>query len=78
MKNIQIAVTDKGTIMVRADTKEKGRNAVVFEGRTYRQCLDYIRKKCRRNKLRLVGGSCMRMHTDAIGETMPWIMDVRL
>lgn len=78
MRNIRIAVEDSGTIAVIADTKEHGRNAVVYEGQTFRQCCDYIREKCRRNNFRLVSASCMRKYTDAEGETMPWVMDVRL
>ena len=76
MKNIRIVVTDSKTIVVKADTKRYGRDAIMYEGSTFMQCCDYIRRTLRTNHFQLKGYSCERMFTDAEGRTMPWIMSV--
>lgn len=76
MKNIQIVVTDKPSIVVFADTKRFGKHAIMFEGCTFMQCCDYIRRATGNNHFQLKGISTMRTFTDPDGRTMPWIMDV--
>ena len=44
MKHIRIVVTDSNTIVVKADTKRFGRDAIMYEGSTFMQCCDYIRR----------------------------------
>ena len=80
MKNIEIVVSDNNTICVFADTKRYGRHAIMYEGRTFMQCCDYIRRATKKNHFRLVPsfGPNMTMFTDTEGRTMPIIMDVKL
>lgn len=78
MKNISIVVTDNHTIVVKADTKRYGKNTIMFEGYTFMQCCDYIRRTCKTNNFRLKSYSCVKMYTDSDGRTMPWIIDVEI
>jgi len=78
MKNIRIVVTDNRTIVVRADTKRYGRDAIMYEGHTFMGCCDYIRRMTRNNHFKLNSYSCVRTFTDTEGRTMPWIMSVEL
>jgi hypothetical protein len=76
MENFQIVVTDNRTIVVLADSKRYGKNAIVYEGHTFMQCCDYIRRVTRKNHFKMKAYSCTRTFTDTEGRTMPWIMDV--
>ena len=76
MKNIQIVVTDNRTIVVMADTKRYGNSAVMYEGSTFMQCCDYIRRTTKQNHFKMNSFAGVRMYTDPDGRTMPWIMDV--
>ena len=76
MKNIQIVVTDNRTIVVKADTQRYGKGAIMYEGSTFMQCCDYIRKATGKNNFHMKSFSGVRMYTDPNGRTMPWIMDV--
>lgn len=76
MKNVRIVVTENNTIVVKADTKRYGRDAIMFEERTFMRCCDYIRRVTRSDHFRLKGHSCAKPFTDAEGRTMPWIMSV--
>ena len=82
MTNIQIAVTDNNTITVIADTKRFGKHAVMYEGSTFMQCCDYIRRATRNNHFKLQALSHpalpIRTFTDPEGRTLPWMMDVVL
>lgn len=78
MKNIQIVVTDNFTIVVFADTRRFGKHKIMFEGRTFMECCDYIREHTGNNHFKLNGISTMRTFTDPDGCTMPWILDVVL
>ena len=78
MKNIRIIVTDNRTIVVKADTKRFGEGAILFEGSTFMQCCDYIRKVTKTDQFKLNSYSCVNMFTDTEGHTMPWIMSVDL
>lgn len=76
MKNIRIVATDNRTIVVKADTERYGKNAIMFEGNTFMQCCDYIRRVTKNNHFKLQSFSCVKTFTDTDGRTMPWIMDV--
>lgn len=76
MKNIRIVVTDNRTVVVKADTARFGKDAIMYEGYTFMQCCDYIRRVCKSNHFKLSSYSCVRTFTDADGRTMPVIMSV--
>lgn len=72
MKNIRIRVTDNGTIVVVADSKRFGENAIMYEDRTFLRCCDYIRKAIQQNHFQISGVPWMvGTFTDADGRTMP-------
>ena len=76
MKNIRIVVTENGTIVVKADTKRFGKDAIMYEGHTFMECCDYIRKSCKTDRFRLESYPMVERFTDTDGRTMPWIMSV--
>ena len=78
MKNITIAVTDNNIIVVRADTKRFGIGAILFEGYTFMQCCEYIRKMCRTNHFKLNSWSTCKTYTDPDGRTMPIVLNVSI
>ena len=71
MKNIQISVTENNTIIVTADTERFGKSAVMFEGHSFMECCDYIRKRTNNNHFKLKALSCISTFTDTEGLTMP-------
>lgn len=78
MKNIRIVVTDNHTIVVKADTRRFGRDAIMYEGSTFMQCCDYIRRKTGREHFTLRSYPMVELYTDPDGRVLPWIMDVEL
>lgn len=78
MKNVQIVVTDNATICVIADTKRFGKHQIMFEGRTFMEACDYIRRTTGINHFKINGLDAMRKFQDPDGRLMPWIMDVIL
>lgn len=78
LKNVSIVVTDKRTVTVVTAAGKSGGPSVLFEGKTFRECCDYIRKEYGKNHFQLDSSSCIKKFTDAEGCTMPWIMDVRM
>lgn len=78
MKNIRIMVTDNKTILVKADTERYGKDAIMFEGNTFMQCCDYIRKATKNNHFKLSSYACVKMFTDTEGRTMPSILSVQI
>lgn len=78
MKNITIAVTDNRTIVVKADTERFGKGAILYEGYTFMQCCEYVRRICRTNHFKLNSWSGCKTYTDADGRTMPIVLDVVL
>lgn len=78
MDNIRIMVTDNRTIIVKADTKRYGKDAIMFEGHTFMSCCDYIRRTEHTDHFKLESFSCVPVFTDTEGRTMPWIMNVKI
>lgn len=76
MKNIRIVVTDNRTIVVKADTERHGKNAILFEGRKFMECCDYIRRTAGKNHFQLKAWSVVEQFTDTDGLTLPSIMSV--
>ena len=78
MKHIRIVVTDSNTIVVKADTKRFGRDAIMYEGSTFMQCCDYIRRTTGREHFTLSSSPLAELYTDPDGRVLPWLMDVEL
>lgn len=78
MKNIHIAVTDNNTILVKADTERFGKNAIMFEGRTFMECFDYIRRETGKNHFQIKHLSIVEPFTDTDGRTMAKNMWIEL
>lgn len=79
MKNIRIEVKAENYITVTADTKRFGKDEVMFEGNTFRQCFDYIKRALGMNpeaRLRISTYLIYAPYTDRMGETFPWYMEV--
>lgn len=78
MKNIRIVVTDNNTIVVKADTKRFGEDAIMFEGHTFNEACDYIRRTCGVDHFTLSSYVLVEKFTDTEGRSLPWLMDVIL
>ena len=79
MENIRIEVKGNDYIVVTADTERFGKDEVMFEGNTFRQCFDYIKRELGMDagaKLNLSSFFIYQPYTDRMGETFPWLMNV--
>lgn len=76
MKNIRIEMKSKNHIVVIADTKRLGKNEVMFEGDTFNQCFDYVKRETGRESLRLEGAIADGCVADREGRTFPAFMKV--
>ena len=78
MKNVRIiAHRDKENyIVVEADSERFGKDAVMFEGNTFEQCCDYIRRTFRTNRFKLTSYAVVPLYTDRNGQTLPWILNI--
>lgn len=80
MKNIRIVVShpdhENSSILVKADSERFGIDAIMFEGISFDECLDYVRRETGRNHFQLQAFSMMATYTDYKGKTLPWIMNV--
>lgn len=77
MENIRIEVKADNYIVVTADTKRFGNNEVMFEGNTFDQCFDYIKRELSIDKVYLTAYLIYESYTDRVGRTFPWKMWVR-
>ena len=77
MENIRIEVKADNYIVVIADTKRFGNNEVMFEGNTFDQCFDYIKRELGIDEVYLTAYLCYESYTDREGRTFPWMMWVR-
>lgn len=77
MENISIEVIRDNYIIVKADTKRFGKNEVMFEGNTFDQCFDYIKRELGIETINLTSELIFEPHTDRMGRTFPWMMWVR-
>ena len=76
MENIYISVTDNNSIIVKADTKRFGKNAIMYEDTTFMRCCDYIRRMTGKNNFKLNSLYGVPMLTDAEGRTLPRFIEV--
>lgn len=77
MENIRIVVKDSSIVVI-ADTKRFGKDAIMFEGHSFMECCDYIRRRTNNNHFKLKALTCFRSFTDSEGLTMPDHLDVVL
>ena len=78
MKNIIIEAQRPDYIIVKADTFRFGKNEVMFEGNTFEQCFNYIKKETHKQKLQLTSSFMYEPVKDRTGRTFPWYMEVVL
>lgn len=74
MENIIIEVLDDNYIVVIATTKRFGKNEIMFEGNTFDQCFEYIRRELglmEKQGLRLRSMLIYEPYTDRNGKTLP-------
>lgn len=76
MKNIEIEVMRENYIVVRADTERFGKNEVMYEGNTFDQCFDYIKRETGRGDVLLQSRIAYGVYTDRTGRTFPPFMRV--
>lgn len=76
MKNIEIVVTEERTIVVYADTKRFGKHEIMFEGHTFDECFDYIKRNTGMDRVYLQSSFLYEPFTDTAGRTFPCMMDV--
>lgn len=77
MKNITITVERDNYIVVTADTERFGKNEVMFEGNTFNQCFDYIKRELGVDRLYFSSYMCLGAYTDRDGRCFPCEMWVR-
>ena len=77
MKNIKIVVKRNNYIVVIADTFRFGKNEVMFEGNTFNQCFDYVKRETGKKKLWLTSSFLFEAYTDREGQSFPWFMEVK-
>lgn len=78
MGNICIEVKDDDYIVVTADTERFGEGEVMFEGNTFRQCFDYIKRELGMDvteRVYFTSYLIYEPYTDRMGETFPWRME---
>ena len=76
MKNITVEVVGDNYIVVKADTKRFGKNEVMFEGNTFDQCFEYIKREIGKEKFQLRSSFLYEAYKDRNGRSFPWKMDV--
>lgn len=63
-------------IQVKADTKRFGTQEVMFEGNTFDQCFDYIKRELGIDRVRLSSCFIFEAVTDREGRSFPCYMEV--
>ena len=76
MENIRIQVLRENYIIVTADTDRFGKGDVMFEGNTFDQCFDYIKREIGLDSLPLASYLSEALYTDRMGRCFPCDMEV--
>ena len=76
MKNFRIIASRESYMYVRADSERFGKQEIVFEGNTFNQCFDFIKRETGKDKLNLKSYLIYEPVTDREGRTFPWNMEV--
>lgn len=76
MKNIRIEVRGENYIVVIADSERFGDSEVMYEGNTFDQCFDYLKREIGVEKLWLTGMIASGSYEDRTGRCFPAFMNV--
>lgn len=76
MTNFRIEALRDDYMVVKADSERFGEQEIVFEGNTFNQCFDYIKRKTGKDKLNLTSCFIYKSVTDREGRTFPCYMEV--
>jgi hypothetical protein len=78
MQNIRIEVLRDNYIVVKADTLRFGNNEIMFEGNTFDDCFEYIKKSLNKSILSLTGQIVDGIYVDRKGRAFPCFMKVNI
>ncbi len=76
MMNVRIVVKDENYIVVISDSKRFGMDAVMFEGNSFDQCFDYIKKETGAKEVHMTAYLTDGYYKDREGRTFPNYMKV--
>lgn len=76
IRNIRIEVKRDNYIVVIADSERFGKDEVMFEGNTFDQCFDYLKRELGKETIRLTSYFAYQEYTDRMGRCFPWLMRV--
>ena len=69
MKNFRL-IASNGSIVVKADSKRYGKDAIVYQDISFMRCFDYIRRVTGENHFKIRHFSFVEPYTDFEGRTM--------
>ena len=76
MKNFRIEALRNNYMVVKADSERFGKQEIMFEGNTFNQCFEYIKRVTGKVKLNLQSYLLYEPITDREGRTFPWLLEV--
>ncbi len=76
MQNIRVEAKRDNYMVVLADTERFGKDEVMFEGNTFDQCFNFIKRETGRENLQLRSMALYETVTDRNGRTFPHYMEV--
>ena len=76
MKNIRIEAKSPTYMVVIADSDRFGKNEVMFEGNTFDQCFEYVKRETGKEKLQLQACILDGCYVDREGRCFPAFMNV--
>lgn len=76
MTNFRIEALRDNYMIVKADSERFGKQEVMFEGNTFNQCFDFIKRETGKYRLNLRSYLIYEAVTDREGRTFPWNMEV--
>lgn len=74
MDNIRLVVKDDHSILVKADSRRFGKDAIMYEDISFMNCFDYIRRATGKNHFQIKHYSVVEPFTDSTGRTMAKFM----
>lgn len=76
MNNFRIEAQRSDYMIVRADSERFGKQEIVFEGNTWNQCFDYIKRETGKERLSLQSLFLYEPIIDREGRSFPWYIKV--
>ena len=76
IRNIRIEAKRRDYMVVLADSDRFGNDEVIFEGNTFNQCFDYVKKILGVKKLHLTSSLLYATVKDREGRSFPWFLQV--